>query len=218
MSTEFLQKFTQDVAQRIKAHGQMWYEEVAKELGEKKAELLRQKVELQVQKNMEQRREGKSALGLDDLAKCWLAQDGFWFQAVEFSENMAIAKKCNDATWEKFSPFEAQSIKNLLGMGDKEGLLGLQRALDYRIYSRLNKQSSYFENGALIFSMNDCRVQSARVRKGLADYPCKSAGLVEYSYFARGIDSRIAMECLGCPPDAHPKEWFCAWKFYLEAK
>jgi hypothetical protein len=27
--------------------------------------------------------------------------------------------------------------------------------------------------------MNDCRVQPARNRRGLEDYPCKSAGLVE---------------------------------------
>ena len=71
---------------------------------------------------------------------------------------------------------------------------------------------------ALIFEMNDCRVQSARVRKGLADYPCKSAGLVEYARFAEAIDDRIRTECIGCPPDAHPAEWFCAWKFTIIEK
>ena len=67
----------------------------------------------------------------------------------------------------------------------------------------------------LIFYMNDCRVQAARKRKGLSDYPCKSAGLVEYPYFAAAIDRRIRTECVGCPPDEHPDEWFCAWKFTL---
>jgi len=215
MTEEFLQRFRDDVARRIAVHDAMWYVEVTRELGVTKAKALQEKVTVQVRENMAQRKGDRDELSLDDLAKCWLAQDGFWFQAVEFSENMATAKKCNDNAWKQFSPFEAKCIKQLLGMGDKEGLKGLQLALDYRIYGRLNRQSSRFEGDALIFEMNDCRVQSARVRKGLADYPCKSAGLVEYSYFAKGVDERIAMECIGCPPDAHPVEWFCAWKFYM---
>jgi hypothetical protein len=63
--------------------------------------------------------------------------------------------------------------------------------------------------------MNDCRVQSARKRKGLDDYPCKSAGIIEYSTFAAAIDTRIKTECIGCPPDKHPDEWYCAWKFSI---
>ena len=75
----------------------------------------------------------------------------------------------------------------------------------------------FFKKGANIyFQMNDCRVQSARKRKGLDDYPCKSGGLVEYTYFARSIDERIKTECIGCPPDDHPEDWFCAWRFYMD--
>ena len=53
--------------------------------------------------------------------------------------------------------------------------------------------------------MNDCRVQAARKRKGLADYPCKSGGLVEYRSFAETIDPRIRTSCIACPPDDHPR-------------
>ena len=42
-----------------------------------------------------------------------------------------------------------------------------------------------------VFQMNECRVQRARMRKGLDDYPCKSGGLVEYTRFAEGVDDRI---------------------------
>jgi hypothetical protein len=61
--------------------------------------------------------------------------------------------------------------------------------------------------------MNKCRVQFARNRKGLEDYPCKSGGTIEYTTFAQTIDPRIKTECIGCPPDPHPPEWFCAWRF-----
>ena len=155
---------------------------------------------------------------IDAVAKNWLAQDGVWFQAVEKAHGMNDAKRCNDSTWSRFSPFEAHAVKKLLGLGERPGLKGLERALNFRMYGRLNRQSCRWENGALIFEMNNCRVQSARVRKGLADYPCKSAGLVEYARFAEAIDDRIRTECIGCPPDAHPAEWFCAWKFTIIEK
>jgi len=32
------------------------------------------------------------------------------------------------------------------------------------------------------------------------------------------IDSRIKTECIGCPPDKHPEEWFCAWRFSIPAE
>jgi hypothetical protein len=61
--------------------------------------------------------------------------------------------------------------------------------------------------------MNNCRVQSARKRKGLPDCDCKSMRLVEYWGFAETINSRIETTCIACPPDPHPADWFCSWRF-----
>jgi hypothetical protein len=153
---------------------------------------------------------------LDAAAVNWLANDGVWFQAVEFASGMNDAKRCNDSCWAHFSPFEAWAIKRFLDIGDRSGLEGLKKALNFRVYARINVQS-FADDGpdAFIFRMNACRVQVARKNKNLPDYPCKSAGLVEYTYFARAIDPRIQTECIGCPPDAHPDDWYCAWRFYL---
>jgi len=152
----------------------------------------------------------------DRVAKNWLANDGIWFQAVEFTEGMNDAKRCNDSCWARFSPFEASSIKKFLGLSDRPGLEGLKRALGFRVYAGINKQSIEKETAdSFIFRMNECRVQAARKRKGLDDYPCKSGGLVEYTYFARTIDPRVTTTCVGCPPDDHPEDWYCAWKFSL---
>jgi hypothetical protein len=146
----------------------------------------------------------------------WLANDGVWFQAVEFDKGMFDAKRCNDSCWAQFSPFEAWSVKRLLGLGENPGLDGLKLALQYRLYATVNKQSFAEETeDSFVFRMNECRVQVARKRKGLDDYPCKSGGLIEYASFAETIDSRIKTECIACPPDPHPEEYFCAWKFSL---
>jgi len=151
------------------------------------------------------------------LAVNWLANDGVWFQAVEFSRGMNDAKRCNDSCWGQFSPFEAWSIKRILKLPEMAGLDGLKKALQFRLYAFINEQSFDHETGtSFIFRMNKCRVQAARQRKGLDDYPCKSGGLVEYTTFAEAIDKRIRTECIACPPDPHPAEYFCAWRFTLE--
>lgn len=153
---------------------------------------------------------------MTNLGVNWLANDGIWFQAVENARDMYDAKRCNDSTWTRFSPFETWSIKQFLDLPKHAGLEGLKKALSFRMYARINVQTIIDEGpNTVVFQMNDCRVQSARKRRGLDDYPCKSAGLVEYRFFAESIDSRIQTECIGCPPDEHPEEWHCAWRFTL---
>lgn len=153
---------------------------------------------------------------LDALAINWLASDGVWFQAVEFASGMNDAKRCNDSCWAHFSPVEASLIRNTLGLGPAPGLEGLKKALGFRLYARINTQCIQDDGpDSFIFQMNVCRVQSARKRKGLDDYPCKSGGLVEYATFASTIDPRITTDCIGCPPDPHPEDWFCAWRFSI---
>lgn len=152
----------------------------------------------------------------ETVAANWLANDGVWFQALEVSHGMNEAKRCNDSCWAQFSPVEAWSVKRLLELPERPGLEGLKQALGHRLYAQINTQViTDADDDGFTFQMKECRVQAARKRKGLSDYPCKSAGLVEYTYFARAIDDRIQTHCIGCPPEAHPEEWFCAWRFNL---
>jgi hypothetical protein len=153
---------------------------------------------------------------IDALALNWLANDGVWFQAVEKRHDLNTAKRCNDTCWTRFSPLEASMIMSFLNIPEQAGLQGLAKALNFRLYARINKQTTKKQGDDLIFRMVTCRVQDARKSKGLEDYPCKSAGLVEYQTFAKTIDDRIRTECLACPPDSHPPEWACAWRFYME--
>ncbi len=226
-----------DFFHRIMMHHVMWFSEVYEHLGKEKAFKALDKVyktgyDVQMKRiaktlNFEMK-DGVPAPLLDlpdetlnslreNVAANWLANDGIWFQAVEFSCSMKDAKQCNDSCWAKFSPVEAWSIKRILNMPEQPGLEGLKQALQFRLYAFINKQSFTDETSkSFAFRMNDCRVQSARKRKGLDDYPCKSAGIIEYTTFAEAIDSRIKTECICCPADQHPDEWYCAWKFYIE--
>ena len=236
MDNEQLSLFVMDLFHRIIVHHTLWFREVEHQLGFEKAlgvlkTAKERSVGIQMKRFSElfgfELKDGiPGFLGdmskdqllhvSDELSKSWLAADGVWFQAVETDYGMNDAKRCNDSTWGRYSPFEAWSVKELIGLEDQPGLEGLARALSFRTYGRLNKQSIHWENeNSFIYQMNECRVQVARKRKGLEDYPCKSAGLVEYHRFAEAIDPRIKTECVGCPPDDHPEEWFCAWRFFI---
>jgi hypothetical protein len=154
---------------------------------------------------------------LEDMAKRWLAHDGLWFQAAEKEFGMEAAIKMDAAAWERFTVLEAERIKKLFHLPENGGIPALIEALGLRLYALLNKQEiTEVDANKIIFRMNDCRVQSARKRKSLPDFPCKSVGLVEYSGFARTIDPRIKTRCIACPPDGHPDEYYCAWEFWIE--
>jgi len=230
-------RFVMDVMHRTIVHYALWFTEIRHQMGMEKAlEALTVASEksLGIQLNRLGRllgfdmRDGipepllrMDKKGLMDLLEAasvnWLANDGVWFQAVEFSSGMNDAKRCNDSCWAHFSPFEAWSIKRFLALGDQPGLEGLKQALNFRVYACINEHSFDSEDQkAFTYRMNECRVQAARKKKNLPDYPCKSAGLVEYDYFARAIDPRIRTECIGCPPDEHPDDWFCAWRFSMQ--
>lgn len=153
---------------------------------------------------------------LEDAAKNWLAHDGLWFQAAEKKFNMKTAIELDRDAWERFTVVEAKRIMKRLDIKPGGGLEALEQALKFRLYARINKQE-FIRKGPnkAVFRMNKCRVQDARKRKGLDDFPCKSVGIVEYSGFASTIDPRIKTRCIACPPDPHPESYWCAWEFTL---
>jgi hypothetical protein len=151
-----------------------------------------------------------------DDAKNWLAHDGLWFQAVEAVHGLEKAIDADREAWRRFTVIEAQRIMLRLGIEQGGGIPALLECLKHRLYARLNLQQAVEVSATrAVFRMVDCRVQSARKRKGLADFPCKSVGLVEYAEFARTVDPRIQTTCIACPPDAHPEDYWCAWAFTL---
>ncbi len=153
-----------------------------------------------------------------DDAKNWLAHDGIWFQAVESEHGMEAAICADREAWRRFTVIEAKRIMARLGMELGGGIPALVECLKHRLYARLNLQQCLEQTEErVVFQMVDCRVQSARKRKGLSDFPCKSVGMVEYNEFARTIDPRIETRCLACPPDAHPESFWCAWEFRIAA-
>jgi len=154
---------------------------------------------------------------LADASKNWLAHDGLWFRAVEDKFGIEAAMELDRKAWEKFTVIEAKRIMKRLGMEPGGGIPALVQALKFRLYAHINVQEvTEMSEIHCVFRMISCRVQEARQRQGLPDFPCKPIGIVEYSGFAKTIDSRITTKCLTCPPDPHPQDVWCAWEFKIE--
>ena len=161
-------------------------------------------------------REGLLKL-IDIHAKSWLAHDGCWFLAAEEKYGMDAAIALDTRACELFSPVEAGRIMRAFRIPEGGGLDALEEALGYRLYATINPQVIERPNdNTLVFKMLECRVQNARQRKGLPDFPCKPVGLVEYTKFAEAIDARITTRCLQCPPDRiEGSGYVCGWEFTL---
>jgi Family of unknown function (DUF6125) len=154
---------------------------------------------------------------LSDAAKNWLAMDGLWFQAVEQVYGMDAALAMDRQVWSQFAVIEARRIKERLSLPERGGLEALEIAFKNRLVSLLDKvEIKHPDKKTLIVTTKTCRVQSARERKSMAQFPCKSVGLIEFPVFARTIDARIITQCLSCPPDSLPGIPYCSWKFTLD--
>lgn len=154
---------------------------------------------------------------LTDAAKNWLAHDGLWFQAVEQKFDIDTAIELDGKAWEQFTQIEAKRIMKRLNLKPGGGIPALIQALKFRLYAFINVQEvTEVSENRCMFRMANCRVQEARKRKNLPDFPCKPVGIIEYTYFAKTIDPRIKTRCIACPPDPHPEDYYCLWEFTIE--
>jgi hypothetical protein len=150
---------------------------------------------------------------LEVYAKNWAAHDGCWFLAAEEQYGLDTAMALDAASWQRFAPIEAERIKNAFGIPDNGGLPALEQALKLRMYSLANAQEVVrVREDVLELRMIECRVQQARRRKGLRDFPCKRVSVIGFPLFAEAVDPAIRTECLACPPDP-VGDGYCRWRF-----
>ena len=154
---------------------------------------------------------------IDVHAKNWLAHDGCWFLAAEEKYGLDAAIDLDTRACGRFSQIEAARIMKGFQIPEAGGLDALEKALRYRLYATVNPQAIERPGeNKLVFKMIECRVQIARRRKGLPDFPCKPVGLAEYTKFAETVDARMTTRCLQCPPDSTEGSGFvCGWEFTI---
>ena len=150
---------------------------------------------------------------LDFLLAQYKAVDGFWFLCASAVVGQPTTEKIVEDVWAKHAKMAARDIVRTFDIKEK-GLKGLISALSLFPMAAIVGYEMERKGDEMILTVSHCSAQEARLKHGLGEFSCKGMHLALFKAFAGQIDPSIEAECFFAPPDPHPADLFCKWRFY----
>jgi hypothetical protein len=142
--------------------------------------------------------------------------DGLYFLGIEKKFGTEAATEIDSGVWQVMAQIEAKGLQRMFQVSenpDVKTIIELLRksswALDqpFKTIEVSDKQAT--------LSVDKCRTQEARLSKGLDEFPCKQVRFGYLKNFAQSLNPKVKVNCMICPPDAHPKDLWCKWEFRI---
>lgn len=144
--------------------------------------------------------------------------DGLYFQGIEKNFGVNNATEIDKNTWELLGKIEAKDLKNLFGYNSIDNIRSLMELLlntSWALYQEEKKYNIDEEKNIGEFYIVRCKVQEARIKKGLGIFPCKNVRLNYLKSFIKELNIKFDVEVISCPPDEKRPDYWCGWRFKL---
>ena len=168
-------------------------------------------------------REQLAKMSIDKLLDFFFLQirnlwrvDGLYFLGIEEKFGTEAATEIDAGVWRIMAQIEAKSLRRMFQVRENTDIPTIMNLLRKSSWA-LDQPFKTVETSdkRAILSIDRCRTQEARLKKGLSEFPCKKVRFGYLKNFAKTLNPNVEVNCTVCPPDEHPANLWCRWEFKL---
>lgn len=142
--------------------------------------------------------------------------DGLYFLGIEKEFDTEAATIIDAGVWQTMAKIEAKSLRRMFNVGETADIPTIMKLLQKSSWA-LDQPFKRIETAGnkAVLSIDKCRTQEARLKKGLKEFPCRKVRFGYLKNFAETLNPNVKVNCIVCPPQSHPPDLWCRWEFRL---